>query len=249
MIENENKISSFFKSPKFTVLASVLTFAVAFFIGYLQEIVGGLNILIGSMFTIFIAMLSVGIYSLYANQKLEENFIGKISILEDFIKANGLGSIINEKTLAIWESAAKSVWIVTPDLSNDIGMTNDNKIDKELVSTVHNNLLSGKFYTYFVPDTKEIHGRINEFKKLHSNAYKENQVKFCFIPAEQGFHFTSELALYDVKDKTQTKAVQWFPNKSLNYYLELDGHNQTHLVGVLEFMITNYGLKDIVEID
>jgi len=172
-MEKENKVTSFFKGPKFTVLASILTFAVAFFIGYLQEIVGGLNLLIGAGFTIFIAMLSVGIYSLYSNQKLEENFIGKISILEDFIKANGLGSIINEKTLAIWEEASTSVWVVTPDLSNDIGMTNDNTIDKELVKAVHNNLLNGKEYTYFVPNTKEIKGRINEFKKLHSNAYKK----------------------------------------------------------------------------
>jgi len=53
------------------------------------------------------------------------------------------------------------------------------------------------------------------------------------------------LALYDVKDKTQTKAVQWFPNQSLNYYLELDGHNQTHLVGVLDFMLREYDLKDV----
>jgi hypothetical protein len=248
MEEKVNKISSFFKSPKFTIMASVLTFAVAFFIGYLQEIVGGLNLFIGAIFTTVIALLSVGIYSLYANQKLEENFIGKIHILEDFIKANGLGSIINEKTLAIWETSASSVWIVTPDLSNDIGMTNDNEIDKEVVKTVHDNLLNGKEYTYFVTDTKEIKGRINAFKKLHSNVYKENQVKFCFIPAEQSFHFTSELALYDVKDKTQTKAVQWFPNQALNYYLELDGHNQAHLVGVLDFMVSAYGLKDITEL-
>jgi len=243
----KNKIVSFFKSPKFSVLASILTFAVAYFIGYLQEIVGGLNLLIGAVFTVFIAMLSVGIYSLYSNQKLEENFISKISILEDFIKANGLGSIINEKTLAIWEESAKSVWVVTSDLSNDIAIANNNIIDKELVNAVSNNLLNGKKYTYFVPDTKEIEGRINEFKKLHSNAYKIDQVKFCFIPPKQGFHFTSELALYDVKEKTQTKAVQWFPNQSLNYYLVLGRNHQLHLVGILDFMIRKYGLKDIVD--
>ncbi|QOY53220.1 hypothetical protein [Candidatus Sulfurimonas baltica] len=243
----ENKIMKFFKSPSFQSLATVLTFAIAFYIGYLQEVLGGLNLLIGASITTFIALMSVWIHSLYSNQKLEENFIGKIGILEDFIKANGLGSIINEKTLAIWESSASSVWVVTPDLSNDVGISNDSNIDEELVKAVHDNLLNGKKYIYFVPKSKLITGRLNEYIKKHKSAYKEGQVEFCFIPESQ-FHFINEVVLYDVECETQTKAVQWFPNQSLNYYLELDNHNQSYLVGILKHMIERYELKDITKV-
>lgn len=241
-------MEKFFTSKSFQSLAAVLTFSIAFYIGYLQEILGGKNLLIGASITTFISLVSVGIYSLYSNQKLEDNFIGKISILEDFIKANGLGNIINEKTLAIWESAANSIWVVSPDLSNDIGIANDNKIDKELVKTVHDNLRKGKAYTYFVPDTKEIKGQVNAYIKLHKDVYKENQVNFCFIPLQKSFHFTNEIVLYDVKDDMETKAAQWFPNQNLNYYLELDEQNQNHLVGILEYMISEYQLKDITKL-
>ena len=240
----ENKIMTFFKSSTFQSLATVLTFAIAFYIGYLQEVLGGLNLLIGASLTTFISLISVWIYSLYANQKLEENFIGKIGILEDFIKANGLGSIINEKTLSIWEASANGIWVVTPDLSNDVGISNDNDIDDYLIKTVHDNLLNGKKYTYFVPKSKLITGRLHEYIKKHKSAYKEDQVKFCFIPENQ-FHFINEIALYDVEFETQTKAVQWFPNQNLNYYLELDDHNQSYLVGILKFMVEQYKLKDI----
>ena len=239
-----NKINKFFKNPIFSIIASVLTLIVAYFTNYLENNVNGINLIIAAAFVTAIAILSMGIYSIYANQELED----KVEILKDFIKSYGLGSIINENTLTIWESAAKSIWIITLDLSNDIGIESDNKTDKKIVDVVNSNLKQGKKYIYFVPDTNKINGAIKEFKKIHSGCFKKGQVKFCIIPKNQ-FHFINEIVLYDVEGETLTRAVQWFPNKQLNYYLEIDKFYQLPLIGILEHMKDVYGLKDIEEID
>ena len=53
----ENKAISFFKSPRFSIIASILTFTIAFFVGYLQDKVGDTNLLIGAIFTVTISLL------------------------------------------------------------------------------------------------------------------------------------------------------------------------------------------------
>ena len=239
----KNNINKFFKNPTFSIIASALTLIIAYFISYLENNAKGINLIIAAAFVTSIAIMSIGIYSIYANEELED----KVEILKDFIKSYGLGSIINEKTLTIWESAAKSIWVITLDLSNDIGIENDKKTDKKILEIVNSNLKQGKKYIYFVPDTDKINGAIREFKKIHSGCYKKGQVKFCIIPKNQ-FHFINEIVLYDVEEDAPTRAVQWFPNKQLNYYLEIDKFYQLPLIGVLNNLIKKYGLIDIENI-
>ena len=239
----KNKINKLFKNPKFSIIASALTLIIAYFINYLENNAKGINLIIAAAFVTSIAIMSIGIYSIYANEELED----KVEILKDFIKSYGLGSIINEKTLTIWENAAKSIWVITLDLSNDIGIENDKKTDKKIVEVVNSNLKAGKQYIYFVPDTDKIYGAIKEFKKIHSGCYKKGQVKFCIIPTDH-FHFINEIVLYDVEEDAPTRAVQWFPNKQLNYYLEIDKYYQLPLIGVLNNLIKKYNLIDAVDI-
>ena len=238
-----NKIQKFFKNPTFSIIASALTIIIAYFINFMEDNAKGINLIIAAVFVTLIAILSIVIYSIYANEELED----KVEILQDFIKSYGLGSIINEKTLTIWESSAKTIWVITLDLSNDIGIENDKKTDKKIVDIVNSNLKQGKKYVYFVPDTNKINGAIKEYKKIHSESYKKGQVKFCIIPKDE-FHFINEIVLYDVEEDAPTRAVQWFPNKELNYYLEIDKFYQLPLIGVLNNLIKKYGLKDIYDI-
>jgi len=228
-------------------LSTVLALIIGFIIDFISNKIGNVNLITAGIIVFlvafFSALLGISAYSSYIDKQLEN----KVEILKDFIKAYGLGNIINEKTLAIWEASASSIWVVTLDLSNDIGLDNSKNIDKEIVKTVSVNLSEGKKYIYFVPNTKEIRGALLQYKKIHSKFYKKDQVKFCIIPENQ-FHFINEIVLYDVKEQLQTKAVQWFPNKKLNYYLEIDEYYQIHLIGILDYMIEKYGLKDIVEI-
>jgi hypothetical protein len=187
------------------------------------------------------------IYAYYSNSKVEESFISKIQVLDDFIKANGMGDIINEQTLSIIEKNSQNIWVITNDLANDIGISNDHNIDSKIIKIVKENLKSKKNYIYFLPNTKLINGRINEFINIHGDSFEEGQVKVCLVPYDQ-FHFVSEIVLYDVRKTSPTSsttAVQWFPNKELNYYLMLDDHNRTNLVGTLDIMLDKYGTKNI----
>jgi len=232
---------------------SILSTFAALIFGYLLNLlenkIGDFNLVISGGIVFLVAFLSASLgvitYSSYMDKLLED----KVEVLKSFIQSYGLGSIINEKTLTIWESTAKSIWVVTLDLVNDIGVsTNGQEIDREIVKTVSSNLKEGKHYIYFVPDIQEMKGAIEIYKQTHGDDYKNGQVKFCLIPENQ-FHFVNEIVLYDAKVKAKRRAVQWFPNKKLNYYLEIDEHYQKFLIGVLKTLKETYGLKDIQDID
>jgi len=63
------------------------------------------------------------LYASYANSKIQENFSDHIDMIKEFIEANGLGDIINSKTLSVWEEQAESIWVITQDISNDVEYT------------------------------------------------------------------------------------------------------------------------------
>jgi len=228
-------------------LSTILALTIGFVIDFISNKIGDINLITAGVIVflvaLFSALLGVSAYSSYMDKQLED----KIDILKTFIDSHGLGNIINEKTLTIWEKSAQSIWVVTLDLSNDIGIESNKKIEKEIVKTVSENLSKGKKYIYFVPDTPEIRGGIIQYKKTHNKFYKNGQVKFCIIPKNQ-FHFINEIVLYDVKENAPTRAVQWFPNKKLNYYLEIDEYYQTNLIGVLDYMIKTYKLENLEEL-
>lgn len=235
----------FFKSPVFIAISTLLSLVFAAYISYIEDLLGAQNIALAATFTVLVCILAMAIYAYYANSKIEESFINKIKILENFIKANGMGDIINEEALSIIERNSEDIWVITNDLANDIGISNDHNIDAKIIDVVKENLHNNKRYVYFLPNTKLINGRINEYLNIHRNLFSDGQVKVCLIPYEE-FHFVSEIVLYDVRNKNKkTTAVQWFPNKELNYYLMLDDHNRSHLVGILDIMLDKYGTKNI----
>lgn len=189
---------------------------------------------------IFVLLIILAYFFLksYLDSELNE----KVNLLSDFIEANGLGDIINEKTLSRIESNAKEIWVVTPDLKNDL----HNKLIKQ---TVENNLNEGKRYIYFVPQNSYIEGSINEYYKKYSKCLQnKNQVKFIQIPTPKCyeknknemiyFYFPSEIVLYDVnnKDKHST-VIQQFPNKKSNYYLVIEGSSKEYIIGILKYAL------------
>jgi len=245
-----NKIKTLFKNPVFITIANILVLIIAYSINYIENQINGINLIYGAICVTLIVILSIIIYSLYTNQELED----KIAILRGFLENNGVGDIINEQTLASWESLAQYIWVVSLDLSNDIGSDNLKKTDKIIMNTVKINLSKGKQYIYFVPNTQEIRGAIIQYKNMYSKFYKKDQVKFCIIP-EKEFCFINETVIYDPNINTtknnelsETKAVQWFPHKEFNYYLVIDKSHQSRLIGILDYLLKKYNVKDIEDI-
>lgn len=239
----KEKLISFFGSTVFKVLSTFFIIALSAFVGYLQAILDAESLLISSIFLILICLTSIGIYAGYAQTRTEEKYIDRIDILNEFIKSNGLGYIINEHTLADWEETASDIWVVTSDMSNDIIKT-----DSPVFKAVHNNLSKGTKYLYFVPNNRKIIGTLNEFKSsVHRDVYKPGQVRICLVD-ESNFNFISEIALYDVDINSKTRALQMFPNDMNNYYIAMDEEYIRNTVGILTDLKNRYGIKDIESI-
>lgn len=227
-MRQDSKVLQFFGSLNFKIFSTILIILVASVISFIQDKLDSNGLLIGTAVLIIICFLSIAIYAGYSHSHFEEQYIDKIQILTDFIEANGMANIINEKTLAEWEEAADNIWVVTHDMSNDVLNT-----DSDIFHAVHNNLQRGVSYTYFVPNSRMIVGTINEYKtSAHHNVCRKGQVKVCFIE-ERNFNFISEIVLYDVESDKRTRGVQMFPNEMRNYYISLDEFYIVKMVGLL----------------
>lgn len=242
-MENGNKFVIFFGSNTFKIFSTFFVIALSAFIAYLQKIIDPQSFLIASLFLILICLSSILIYGGYSQSRTEEKYIDRIDSITEFIKSNGLGYIINESTLADWEEHASEIWVVTHDMTNDIVTTNS-----PIFKAVHNNLIKGVNYVYFVPNNRKLIGTLNEFKtSVHKNTYKEGQVKICLID-ESNFNFISEIVLYDVGLSVKTKALQMFPNDMKNYYIAMDQDYIRTTVGILTDLKNRYGVKEIENI-
>ncbi|MGE5328264.1 MAG: hypothetical protein ACM3KR_02005 [Deltaproteobacteria bacterium] len=242
-MKSDNKFLAFFGSNTFKVFSTFFVIALSAFIAYLQDILDSKSLFVSALFLILICLCSIGIYAGYSQCRTEEKYIDRIDILNEFIKSNGLGYIINESTLADWEESASNIWVVTPDMTNDII-----NIDSPVFKAVHNNLEKGTKYLYFVPNNRKMIGTLNEFKtSVHKNVYKEGQVKVCLID-ESNFNFISEIVLYDVDLNIKTRALQMFPNDMKNYYIAMDEDYIRNTVGILTDLKSRYGAKEIENI-
>jgi hypothetical protein len=183
---------------------------------------------------IILVILSYFFLKSYLDSELND----KVNLLKDFIEANGLGNIINEKTLSTIESQSKEIWVITPNLKNDL-------YNDTIKETVSNNLKNGKKYIYFVPQNTYIEGSISEYYKIYNNfIHNKDQVKFIQIPTpncnEQNknniyFYFPSEIVLYDVDQEDKPSIViQQFPNKKSNYYLLIEDSYKEYIIGLLK---------------
>jgi len=185
---------------------------------------------------IFIILVILAYF--FLKSYLDSELNDKVNLLKDFIEANGLGNIINEKTLSTIESQSKEIWVITPNLKNDL-------YNETIKKTVANNLKNGKKYVYFVPQNTYIEGSISEYYKTYNNfIYDKNQVKFIQIPTpscneknKNGiyFYFPSEIVLYDVNEENKPSIViQQFPNKKSNYYLLVEDSYKEYIIGLLK---------------
>lgn len=236
-----DKIEIFFKNPKFAIATNILILLSAFIIDYFKDIVGTEHLLMSAILVMIIIFFSLYIHQLYSNEEVNE----QVQILKDFFASQGLDSIVSENKLSKIEQNAKDIWIVSMDLANDIGEEQVNKIDLSIFNTVVNNLKNNKNYIYFVSSSVAKKGHIHKYRKVHKDYLSKNQVKFCIVP-DNRFHFTSEIAIYDIDMKDST-AVQFFPNKELNYYLAIDEYHTMHITGVLNSLVKQYGLIDILD--
>jgi len=225
-------INKFFNSPLGMILLTLITFITAFFINSFEEKLGTTNLIIGSLFTISIIVISIIIYANFSRLEIQEAYEENNEVLKAFIKGQGLGDIVSEHELSRIESNAKSIWVFTLDLSNDIGIEKNNVQTNEIFETVKNNLENGIEYTYFIPDEPLKYGAIEKFKKLHN--FKKNQVRFCFIPVKE-FHIVSEIVIYD-----NEQAMQWFPSNEMNYYIRLDKNYTMNIVGSGQLLLDKY---------
>jgi hypothetical protein len=215
----------------------MLTFLIAFIIGYLEEKVGMLNLIFGSIFTLIIISITMVIFANFSKLSIKDEYEENNEILKGFITAQGLGDLISEHELARLESQANSIWVFSLDLSNDIGIEGTNEQNNEIFEAVKKNLQDGKQYTYFIPDEPVKYGAIEEFKKKHT--YEPNQVKFCLIPIKE-FHIVSEIAIYD-----NSTAIQWFPSKNMNYYIKLDPNYMMNIIGSGKLLLSKYFKEDL----
>jgi len=137
------------------------------------------------------------------------------------------GWLLGEVELAKLERESTHTWVFTHDMSNDIHQGDDACVmDGHIFQAVHANLLSGKKYTYFVPDNQHIRWAIREYKKLHQ--FEDEQVTFVKV-SEISFSTFSETVIYNVDDG-EMKAVEWLPNSNANFYVMMDDKHLRRVV-------------------
>ncbi len=231
---------SFIKSQWAIILLTLLTFLSAFYLDFMKEKLGGMNVLIGATTAFLIVLISMVIFALMARIQVKEDYEERYKILEAFIKGQGLGDIISERHLSEIERKAKDIWVFTHDMTNDIGVQEAKEQENVIFETVKKNLADGKVYTYFLPNTQKIHGSIVDFSDKHD--YEKEQVSFCLIPPDE-FHFVSEIAVYDAENEAPTQAVQWFPSNKMNYYIRMDEAHRNHIVGIGKMLLQKFGRK------
>ncbi len=118
------------------------------------------------------------------------------------------------------------------------------EINKMLFNTIKENLEKGKKYKYFLPNNKEIIGKLKIYLDKHKEDIKyPKQVQVCLIP-EDKFHFFTEIVIYKFKNN-EPKGFMWFPHKMFNYYLEIDKKFLYNLYGSLESLENEYTMIDI----
>jgi len=231
-------MQKYINHPLVVILLTLGAFVGAFFLDFLENLVGTVHMLYGAAYAAAMVLVSICVFALMSKLQVKQDYMLQVDILKGFIEANGLGQIINENEVQGIEKSSESVWVFTLDMSNDIGSTSKNKQENLIFEAVQGNLKQGKKYTYFVPDIPSIHGAIEEYRDKH--LFTAEQVKFCIIPYEE-FHFISELVIYDADSQSNTQALEWFPSKDLNYYFRLDDDYKRNLVGIAKRLIRRHG--------
>ena len=183
-------------------------------------------------FAAFLIILGITTLSFRASRQIEIE--DRIRDLKNFIAAQQMGWIVNDKYIRSIEFGSSETWVFTRNLVNDL------EEDGEIFQAVKDNLSAGNKYTYFVPDTPQSYRVINRYISTHN--YKESQVSFYLIP-EDNFLFYTEVIVYNIHTPQQI-AIEWLPlsttDKESQFYIQMDREHSDYLTGIGEMYKTKH---------
>lgn len=133
----------------------------------------------------------------------------------------------------------KTIWVVSPDLSNDIVQSDDSNPDAHTVGIVKDNIRRGISYTYVVPDTPLIRGRVSHLDKQFED--HPEQLRIIYLPILQ-FVFLPETELivfYPDSGKNKISRVfMSLPVKTAGWWVEINRQTSEVFVGWLSGIIS-----------
>ncbi len=159
----------------------------------------------------------------------------RILDLQEFINAQHMGWIVNDKYIRALEVGSPVTWVFTRNLVNDLS------VDGEIYQAVKSNLSNGNRYVYFIPDVPSAYDIIDRYRKIHD--YRPGQVAFHLIP-ESSFCFYTEVVVYNV-DNAERIAIEWLPQASLNYFIAMDQAHTDHVSGIGKMFISKFPAFEI----
>jgi len=229
-------------------------YLIVFFLINVIMLVGVINYFYEKV-TVWEALMAFGIlmsliafqilfYTIMSKEDMREEYLEKINVMTKFIKMNGLGIVVTDKTIADIESNIKGdeILVIAPTLENDINLIEQENAD--IFETIKYNLMIGRIYKYIVPNSSNIYGAISEFSRKHT--FKKEQVLFCIVPLEE-YHFLSEIVIYD-KGLPSQYVFEWFPNNEINFYFKFNQEKSINILGTCGILEKKYPFKMITEV-
>jgi len=179
---------------------------------------------------LLLLLIVVGVSTLFFRIGREQEFDSKIEDMKEFINAQHMGWIVNEKYIRALEFGSPETWVFTRKLINDINSGG------EIIQAVRANLAAGNKYVYFVPESPEAFETIDKYRRVHR--FKPGQVTFYLIP-ESRFLFYTEVVVYNVGENERV-GIEWLPQESLNYYIAMDPRTTDHVVGIGRMLMSSF---------
>ncbi len=179
---------------------------------------------------LLLLLIVVGVSTLFFRIGREQEFDTKIEDMKEFINAQHMGWIVNEKYIRALEFGSPETWVFTRKLTNDI------REGGEIIQAVRANLAAGNRYVYFIPDGPDAFETIDKFRRIHK--FAPGQVTFYLIP-ESRFLFYTEVVVYNVGEKERV-GIEWLPQDSLNYYIAMDSRTTDYIVGIGRMLTANF---------
>ncbi len=186
-VEKKSELVLVFSS----LLLIVLTLVCSYVIGTYD--VKELAIFLGAV--IIIVMLSVYCALRFSATKHDELADTMVEKMRGVIELAECRVVIDNKLLGYVEKEAKTIWVVSKTLENDVS-------DEDIAQTVLENLQSGeKRYYYFIPDPDR-EPTVRRNKRAYEERYKDylDRVTFKVLPENTLFMF-DEVVIYEPEEK------------------------------------------------
>lgn len=191
-------------------------------------------------FAAFLIILGITTLAFQASRQMEIE--DRVKDLKNFIAAQQMGWIVNDKYIRSIEFGSNETWVFTRNLSNDLDE------NCEIFQAVKDNLIAGRKYVYFVPDNPRSYNVIKRYNAIH--VFEHNQVKFYLIP-EEHFLFYTEVLVYNVHTPQQI-GIEWLPLNSQigesQFYIQMDKFHSEYLSGIGEMYQSKYSAHSIEDL-